>query len=270
MGTPEARPEGGAVASLTRVQDDFQAFMLRKAMDIEAHVVGTARVPISTRLGIYGDGYCLRLIEALQASFPALAKLLEEQDFATLGTAYVRANDSHFRSVRYYGAGLPDFLATQPEYAAAPVLAQLARWEWAMTEVFDAADAQPIGVEALGQVQPERWAELRFDFHPSVRRLALHWNAPQIWKALTEEAPRPQTEVRGEPVQWVLWRQALQTYFRSLEPAETQALDVARGGGGFGEICAGLSAHFSAEEIPVRAATFLRQWVESGLIVAVR
>ena len=62
-----------------------------------------------------------------------------------------------------------DFLATDSEYAGAPVLAELARWEWAMTEVFDAADADSVGVSDLASVAPEEWAELRFELHPSVR-----------------------------------------------------------------------------------------------------
>ena len=40
----------------------------------------------------------------------------------------------------------------------------------------------------LRGVLPEQWAQLRFGWHPSVQRLELHWNAPQIWQAATEEA----------------------------------------------------------------------------------
>ena len=197
------------MVALTRMQDDFQSYLLRKAEGVESHVVGTERVPIATRLAIYGDGYSLRLIEALQANYPALAKLLGDDEFPILGAAYVQANDSHFRSVRYYGAGLPDFLTTQMPFAKSPLLAELARWEWTMTEVFDAADAEPIGVEALAAVHPESWPELRFDLHPSVRRLGLFWNAPQIWKALTSDEERPKAAVLAEPGQWALWRQGL-------------------------------------------------------------
>jgi hypothetical protein len=258
------------MSMLRRVQGDFQAFLLGQAEDIREHVVGTERVPIATRLGIYGEAYRLRLVEALQANYPALAKLLEGEGFATLGTAYVRANDSRFASIRYYGAGLADFLATRPEYAEAPLLAELARWEWTMTEVFDAADAEPLRAEALQQIQPRQWAELRLDVHPSVRQLALSWNAPQIWKALTEGVERPQASLHADPVAWVLWRQELKTYFRSLEAGEAEALRMARAGAGFGEICAGLARHHGEEETPARAAAFLRQWIASGMVTGAR
>jgi hypothetical protein len=251
---------------LLRIQGDFQSYLLRGDATIEAHVVGTERVPIATRLGIYGDGYVARLAEALGANFPVLSELLGEADFGKLATAYVRSHDSPFFSIRYYGNALADYLATDPEYAGASVLAEIARWEWAMTEVFDAADADSLEVSDLATVVPDEWADLRFGLHPSVRRLALAWNAPQIWKAVSDGGESPEVEFSPEPVQWVLWRQDLRTYFRSLEPGEAGALEAAREGQSFGELCELLSAEFDEAEAPARAAGFLRGWVESGLL----
>jgi hypothetical protein len=257
------------MSRLTLIQGDFQSYLLGgESAGIEQHVVGTRKVPIATRLGIYGNGYLSRLIEALEANFPILSKLLGEADFGALGTAYVRSHDSPFFSIRYYGDGLAGFLATDPAYAGAPVLADLARWEWAMTEVFDAADAAPIGTDALARVAPESWAGLRFGWHPSVRRLALAWNAPQIWRAVSDDAGPPEVAFSAEPVEWLLWRQELRTYFRSLQPAEAAALDAAREGQSFGELCAVLSEKLGETEAPAKAAGFLRDWIESGLIVA--
>lgn len=258
------------MSSLTRIQDDFQAFILSGAEGVETHVVGTARVPIATRLAIYGDGYALRLIEALQSNYPALAKLLGEEDFAALGRAYVRRHDSSFTSIRYYGAALAEFLASDAEYAEIPVLAELARWEWAMTLAFDAADADTIAADALAAVGPTDWPALRFEWHPSVQRLDLFWNAPQIWKSLAADdvIDRPVPEVKAAASPWLLWRQDLQTWFRSMDVAEASALDTALGGGCFADICAVLATHFSEQEIPAKAAGYLGNWMASGLIIA--
>jgi hypothetical protein len=256
------------MSRLPQIQGDFQSYLLRGDATIEAHVVGTERVPIATRLSIYGDGYRARLGEALQANFPVLSELLGEVDFETLATAYVRSHDSPFFSIRYYGNGLADFLATDPEYAGAAVLAEIARWEWAMTEVFDAADADSVGVSDLASVAPEEWAELRFGLHPSVRRLTLSWNAPQIWNAVSDGAEPPEVVFSPEPVQWLLWRHELRTYFRSLHPGEAEALEAVREGESFGDLCGLLCARFDEAEAPAKAAGFLRDWVESGLLTA--
>jgi hypothetical protein len=256
---------------LPRIQTDFQSYLLDgDASAIEPHVVGTTRVPVATRLAIYGDGYRSRLIEALAANFPVLSELLGEADFQTLGTTYVRSHPSPYFSIRYYGNALPEFLANDPRYAGAPVLAELARWEWAMSEVFDAADAEPIRADELARLAPEQWVDLRFDWHPSVRRLALLWNAPQIWKAVSEHAEPPEVTLNPEPVEWLLWRQDLRTYFRSVSVAEAATLEAGRHGQPFGELCAQLCADLGEEQAPAKAAGFLRDWVQSGLITAVR
>jgi hypothetical protein len=256
------------MSRLPQIQATFQSYLLRGDAAVAELVVGTERVPISTRLSIYGDGYRARLIEALQANFPVLSELLGEVDFAALGTAYVGAHDSPFFSIRYYGNALADFLASAPEYSGAPVLADLARWEWMMTEVFDAADAQAVAVAELAQLAPEEWAELRFGLHPSVRRLALSWNAPQTWNAVSDHEEPPEVEFSATPVQWVLWRQELRTYFRSMQPGEAGALEAVRAGQSFGDVCALLCAEFGEDAAPMQAAGFLRNWVESGMLTA--
>jgi hypothetical protein len=256
------------MSGLAHVQADFQDYLLLGGRSIEAHVVGSARVPVATRLGIYGGAYRSRLAEALENNFPALAKLLGETDFHTLAADYVRTHDSPFFSIRYYGDQLPRFLATHEDYVAAPVLAELAAWEWAMTSVFDAADATPLGHEALARVPPAQWARLRFRWHPSAARVALSWNVPQLWQALTEDAVRPPLTLAATPVQWLLWRRELTTYFRSLTDAEAAVLDGALRGWPFGELCELLCAQLGEREAPLQAAALLRSWVDSGLIVS--
>jgi len=295
------------VSRLPDIQEAFQRFLLSGGDDAEigAHVVGTTRVPIETRLGIYGDAYRGRLVEALESSFPVLAQLLEEADFHTLASKYVNTHESTFFSIRYYGDRMAEFLATDVEYGKAPVLAELARWEWAMADAFDAADAPPVGIDVFAEIAPEDWAGLRFEWSPSVRVLELEWNVPEIWKAVTEgsanaggadahemeaDAGRADTHEtaagagvaatsdagaiapnpRIEPGSWLIWRRDLQIYYRELAPEEAAVLAASRAGQSFGELCVALCEHLDEAEAPGHAAGFLRGWVEAGLIVAIR
>jgi hypothetical protein len=255
------------MARLIQVQDDFQQYLLRGDPRVENHVVGTERVPIATRLGIYGGAYGARLTEALQMNFPVLAQLLGESDFAELAAAYIRSHDSTYPSIRYYGDALERFLANHTTYSDVPLLAELARWEWAMTETFDAADAGTVDARALESVPPESWWELHLQWHPSIRRLPLAWNVPQIWNAITKETERPQPSVLAEPEQWLMWRRDLEIYFRSVSDTEAAALDCARDGGSFGEICELLCELVGETEAPAEGARLLRDWLQSGLIV---
>jgi hypothetical protein len=256
------------MSTLAHLQREFQDYLLRGDTAVEARVVGSARVPVATRLGIYASAYRGRLAEALESNYPVLAKLLGEADFAALAADYIAAHDSPFFSIRYYGDALAKFLATREDYAAAPVLAELAQWEWAMTAVFDAADAAPLGPDDLGRIPPPQWAQLRFRWHPSVQRLALWWNVPQLWQALSGDGERPTMTLAAAPVQWLLWREELTTYFRSLPKTELSMLDAARSGWPFGELCALLCEELGESAAPAQAAALLRGWIGSGLIVS--
>jgi hypothetical protein len=258
------------MTSLARIQGDFQDYLLRGSEAVRTHVLGTARVPVETRLGIYAGAYGSRLVDALRSNYPALAALLGEADFEALGADYVRTHDSPFFSIRNYGDVLPEFLAQQAAYAEVPVLAELARWEWALGAVFDAADATPLTSAALARIAPAEWAQLIFDWHPSVRRIALAWNVPQLWQALSGGAERPELALLPESIEWLAWRRELRTHFRSLSKSEAAVLDAARAGGCFGELCEQLQAELGERAAAAQAAALLRAWVDAGLIVAAR
>ena len=254
------------MSNLARLQWDFQEFLLRGSGAIHAHIAPCGRAPVTARLSIYATAYTARLVEALEANYPAVAKLLGEADFAELAQEYIASHDSHSFSIRYYGHALAHFLASQPGYKPMPFLADLAQWEWMMAEVFDSADAGSITVAALAGREPAEWTSLRFTFHPSVRAMSLAWNAPQMWKALMDDAERPRARVERLPVPWLLWRNELRELFRPLSEAEQQALTAARAGASFGDLCLLARDHSGEDEAPAGAAAFLRGWIEAGLI----
>jgi len=256
------------VSGLLQVQREFQDYLLRGGRAVAGRVVGTARVPAMTRLGIYAGAYRSRLAEALASNYPVLAKLLGEPDFSALAAEYIAVHDSPFFSIRYYGDELAKFIATREAYAAAPVLAELAQWEWSMSCVFDAADATPLGAEALARIAPVHWAQLRLRWHPSVQRLTLWWNVPQLWQALSEDREGPDLTLAANPFEWLLWRENLTTYFRSLPKIEASVLDAARSGWPFAELCTLLCEELGESEAAAQAATLLRGWIAAGLIVS--
>jgi len=143
-----------------------------------------------------------------------------------------------------------------------PVLAELARWEWTMTEVFDAADAVPLTHEALAGVAPQQWARLRFAWHPSVRRLALSWNVPQILAGVHRErrATAGEPECGAAAVAPVASRLHDLLSFRSLTDTESAVLDAARNGWPFGELCELLCDELGEAQAPAHAAALLRDW----------
>jgi hypothetical protein len=266
---PEAEGTASPATALRRLQHALQAHLLRHEDAIAAAIVDAPPLSVVERLGIYSNAYRVRLLEALDDTYPILHAVLGDEMFAALGAEFVSAHPSTHRSIRWYGRELVEFLAQHPPYAEQPILAELARLEWTLAEVFDSADAPSLQRDAFAAIDPSAWSELHFKFHPSLRRLFLRWNTAAVWQSMTREEPPPDPACSEQPVPWLLWRQNLQNYFRSLDMDEAVALDSAVHGGSFGEICEALGEWLPDDEIPLRAASLLGLWADSGIIVAI-
>jgi hypothetical protein len=254
---------------LRQLQRDLQNYLLGEASAIDTAIVDAPPLPVQARLGIYHNAYRVRLIDAVDDAYPILHAVLGDEMFAALGEEFVAAHPSVHRSIRWYGRELPEFLAQRPPYAEQPILAELALLEWTLAEVFDAADALPKPRAAFSAIDPSAWSELTFEFHPSLRRLKFDWNTAAVWQAMNRDEAPPDPASGEHPVPWLLWRQNLQNYFRSMAADEAAAIDLALAGANFGEICEALAEWLPGEEIPLRAAGLLGAWADSGIIVAI-
>jgi hypothetical protein len=259
-----------ARTALRDLQHSMQRHLLGETSETIADIVDAPPLPAADRLAIYRNAYQVRLIDALHDTYPVLHGLLGDEMWRALGEAYVASHPSTFRSIRWYGAELADFVYTSSPYRDEPILGEVARLEWMLSEVFDAPDAAFLPRAALEGVDPEMWGGLKFDFHPSLRCLELHWNAAAVWKAMSRDETPPTPAHEAAPVPWVLWRRDLQNYFRSMTRAESAALNAAQRGLSFGEICEVLSAILPAEEVPPAAAGYLGAWADGGMLMGLR
>lgn len=252
------------MSDLRQLQQRFQRYVLRGTGDIAPHIAGAETA--SERLAIYAEAYRLRLMEALETDFVGLRAALDPAEFAAMAHAYIDTYPSTHPSLRHYGGALAAFLARDDRYRGRPLLAELAAFDWALTDAFDAPDAAVLTLDTLAALAPERWGGMRLQPHPSLVRLDLYWNAPAIWKAADSAAPLPVAERSERAIAWAVWRQELQTYFRSLPPAEAWALDAVRGGRDFAAVCEGLCEWVDPDDAAVHAAGLLKQWIHDGML----
>lgn len=245
--------------TLVTLQDQFQDYLLHSSNKIHAHIVSTEKVPADTRLAIYNNAYWTRLLEALATTYPILKKYLGDEAFEKLGYDYINQYPSSYRSIRWFGDQLATFIMS-------PFLAELARFEWTMTLVFDAADSEVLQIAEVGRIPPEEWINMRFQAHPSAHRLNLFWNVVPIWQALAEEQSPIKPVQSPSPVGWMLWRKELISQFCSLPIEEAWAIDTLLKGATFGEICEGLCQWIEEEKAALHAASLLKGWLAAGLI----
>jgi hypothetical protein len=256
--------------SLDDLQRAFQDYLLVSDATAFANAVrDTKKADRITLLDVYRDGYALRLIEVLTNDYPGVVAMCGPADFDHLSRAYIAAHPSHYPSVRWFGKHLADFAAGTAPYSRAPAVAEMARFEWALGDAFDAPDLAPIAADALIALAPEAWETLSFQPLPSLRLLTLAHDVAQAWQR-RDEVPSGDLEVErtAEPVTWVIWRPQLTSHFRSLEPDEAAMLGALTEGRPFPELCESLVAHVGEESAPARAAGLLRGWVEAGMIAS--
>jgi hypothetical protein len=126
---------------------------------------------------VYRNTVLKGCIDALQANFPAVARLVGDEWFRAAAAVYARREPPAAPTLMTYGRTFADFLAQFEPAAELPYLADVARVDRLWSEVHVAADDGILNPAALAQLAPE-------DMH----RLSLRPHATARW-AWCEEHP---------------------------------------------------------------------------------
>jgi len=256
--------------TLPELQNHFFQAVVNNSDELTSEVRQQGEMTTNERIAIYAEGYQLRLIEALQDSYPALHTLMGDDDFESLCLEYIDNYPSKHFSIRYFGLHLAEFLCENQDYKNSELLQEMARFEWALRGAFDSQDQLVLNLSDLSQIEPEQWSELRFYLHPSIRILNLNWNVPSLWKAIELEAEPQSPEQNPSTVNWIIWRPELETHFRSMTNEEAVGFDLIKQGKSFGELCESMAKVVKPEDAATQAASFLARWFEDGLFVYYR
>jgi hypothetical protein len=252
-----------------RLQDEFQRGIMSGDDTVLGNILDSPKEKREVLFGVYRYAYVSRLVEALRNDHTHLHGYLGDDMFDEMGAAYVSAKPSHHPNMRWFSQGLPEFLKTTEPYSDHPVVGDLAAFEKALNDAFDAADGSVIGIEDVAAFPPEFWNGLRFQAHPTASRLDLATNAVGIWKALKDEQTPPDAVVLEEPNRLLVWRQGVTPMFRELPAEEAMMWDEASGGIPFGVLCSMLATFADPDSAAARGAGYLHGWVTSGLLTGV-
>jgi len=120
-------------------------------------------------LAVYRASVLSNFTTALAATYPVVLRLVGESFFAEAARRFATAHPSTSGDLNQYGDQFPAFLAAYPHAASLTYLPDVARLEWACHESERAPEVAPFDFEALARIEPDRYGELRFSLHPSVR-----------------------------------------------------------------------------------------------------
>ncbi len=217
-----------------------------------------------TRLSVYGDGYFLRLLEALTSDFPAVRRALGEYDFRALAADYLEANPSKSPTLADLGEIFPRFVGSHPLGRRYPFLPDLSRLERdAMTRLF--AERLPaLDPEAIGKIRAEDWVRVRLILDPTVLLLKVAWPVERLWRRRELSLEAGGRIIRRARAQWLLiFRDETWVKVVDISRPEWDTLRLIRGGMGLGRVFARVSKTFG-DAAAVQG--WLSSWISGGLI----
>jgi len=176
-----------APCSLARFQDAFAHALLAGNDPVDAPIAALVAQPA---FAVYRNTVMKGCIDALQANFPAVVRLVGEDWFRAAAAEYVARELPSEPSLLAYGTGFPGFLEGFAPAAGLPYLAGVARLDRLWTQAHAAADAPALDPSALAGIDPEALACAVLHPHPAAR-WAWFADAPifTIWRRNREDLP---------------------------------------------------------------------------------
>jgi hypothetical protein len=223
------------------------------------------RLSAEERVDIYANMYFYRILDVLKEDFPATLAVLGADRFHNLVTGYlIEYPPAHF-SISYADNHLADFIGAHPLREEFPFLADLARMERAVIDVFHAADAVPLDADQMRAIAPADWPALKLALHPANQILKLDWNLAGILKAVEQgEEPCPTVP---EALSMLVWRNRSRVFYRAIDLTEQEELEAIANGASFAEICEMIAARVEQRDPAVAINQRLEIWLRDGLLV---
>jgi len=162
------------------------AAALLKPGRLESVLLPSKTLSAAQRIGVYQEMFPLRMRDALASDYPGLEHFLGDR-FMEFVTAYTAAHPSMAYTLNRLGDHVPAFLEKQKAFKPRRFLADLARLELAITECFDSPDSGMLDSAALEAIPQARLGQTRLVTSPSLRLVALDWNAPAYLDTVRDE-----------------------------------------------------------------------------------
>lgn len=239
-----------------------EAAKLLRPERVEDIVVPTFELTGVERLGIYQEMYLLRMSEALESDYPALARHLGEHRFRHLVSDYVAAHPSQSYTLNRLGDHLPEFLKTWGPGRWRPVRSDLARVEHAISRVFDAAEEPALSDPDLlalssGTLAASRIAPVAAFAVLEVRSKAL--------ALLDESGEETADTTTAKPKTWVLlYRRSFAVQRQTLARAAGRLLSALAAGKTVSEAIEGV-LRTGGTPPPEQITAWFREWASLGL-----
>ena len=163
-------------------QSDFAAALRDRELtpEVRRWLAGDAAL-VDRRMAIYRANMVAAADKALSSAYPVIRQVAGEAFFHGLAREYQRGTPSTSGDLTDFGAKFDAFLGAFEHTQSLPYLPDLARLEWAVHRASGAADAPEFDAAALGAVDPEQQAAIRFAWSPGLAVIESVHPIARIW-----------------------------------------------------------------------------------------
>lgn len=171
---------------LNEIQQAYaQAIYSGDSKALEDQIFGTENFPKSSRVNIYRNNTLGALKDALRSVYPVCVALVGEDYFNQLANVHVSEYPSTDRNLDFYGEQFPvtlqNLIDTREELQSLAYLADVAKLEWCLHEIYYAADRAPFDYESFAKLTAEQQTRVRFKLAADVRLLHSAFPVYDIW-----------------------------------------------------------------------------------------
>jgi hypothetical protein len=226
---------------------------------------GSARMKPAEQLDVYREQFWWRHVACVAEDYPVLLALMGQEPFEALVAEYLDAHPPTDFLLRNLGAGLAEFVAER--HPDEPLLADVARVEWAFIDAFDAADAPPLDPTAIAAIPEDAWPAARIALQPSLQRLRLAHPAHEMRNAFHRAPKEPLARVAPAPTHLVVYRRELSLYQQPLDELSFAMLGRIAAGEPLGQAADALATESGrGDEVQAQIGAWFSQWAALGWI----
>lgn len=141
--------------------------------------------PLSRRFSVYRNNLFVSLVDALIARYPAVPAAVGAEFFLAMARDYAADHLPDSPVMMHYGDHFPDHLERFAPLADYPWIAEVARIERAITQIYHAADSHELTPHDLAAIQDPDVSAVTFQLIDALTMVNAHCPVVTLWKMNT-------------------------------------------------------------------------------------
>jgi uncharacterized protein (UPF0276 family) len=245
------------------LQRDWVSSILQPDLTLDAPIM--SHLHAGHHFEVYHHAYTARLAEALADTFEKTMLYMGRTLFEGHAQQLALHAPPKVNNLNDYGFEL--IAALKAAYPQQPVLSELAALEWALRDVFDAADEPTLSQSSVSHDTELQWLHRLSPLVQHACLLPVTTQVTLIWNAIHQDAEVPEVQAVRAPTWLLVWRRGLQPSFLSVGGTEARLLELMLSGLSIAqahEQCADLIQTEDGQFM----ATCLQRWLELGWLSA--